>query len=135
MQIGVGNLNSRVLWYDGSNKGIFNKIACFLVVFPLFSKIRQIFSDFWFWVGNKKLKEFYIFRGSVEANTAGVAIVMRIPFLVLVNILPSYFLLPVVFFYHKLFDKILLWRKFCEPVHFIELNRTLKRKRVNLAAG
>jgi len=102
LKIGAWKLNGRVFWYDVSNKGIFNKIACFLGGVSLFSKIRQILSDF-FWVGNNKLKEFYIFLWTI------LAITVRIRFLILVNICPSKFLLTI--FYPELFDKIPLWRK------------------------
>jgi len=49
-------------------------------------------------MGNNKLKDFIYLGSAQKANTAGLAIVMRIPFLVLVNIFPSHFLYPVFFF-------------------------------------
>ena len=48
-------------------KGFSMRLLALLGVFPIFSKIRQVFSDFWFWVGNNKLKEFYIFRISIKS--------------------------------------------------------------------
>ena len=36
LKIGTWNLYGKVLWYDVSHKGTFNKIACFLGVFSLF---------------------------------------------------------------------------------------------------
>ena len=35
------------------------RLLGFLGLFSLFTKFRQIFLDFWFWVDSNKLKEFY----------------------------------------------------------------------------
>ena len=111
MKIGAWNLYGRVGWCIVSNKVILNKIACFLGDVSPFSKNKAKFSQMFGFVWVNKLKEFCIFKISIKANTASVVIFMEIPFLVLVNIGPSHFLLPV-FFCHKLYDKIILWRIF-----------------------
>ena len=68
LKIGAWNLYGWTLWYDVSNKWIFNKIAWFFGGVPPFLNIRQIFSGFWLWVGSNKWKEFYIFRISIKSK-------------------------------------------------------------------
>ena len=49
-------------------KGFPIRSLVFWRCFPFFQKMRQIFSNFWFWVGNNKLKEFHICRISIKSK-------------------------------------------------------------------
>ena len=71
--------------------------------FPLFSKIRQIFSGSFLLIGKVKLDETYILKSALKCNSFDVAIGIEIPFFtVFVTIEPGRSLLRLR--HHELFD-------------------------------
>ena len=114
-----------------------------LEVFPLLSKIRQIFSYFWFWVGNNKLKEFYIFRIKTKSQYCRYRNCYE-DFIFSFGEYWSKSLLASSFLITNYLIRFSCDETFFEPVHFIyltikinknKIKRTIKRKSVNLTAG
>jgi len=91
-------------------KGILIRSLAFLKLFLFFSKIRQIFSDIWFWVCKNKLKVFYILRIGNKNQYCWYSNCHENSIFKFGEYSSESLL--TFSFYLKLFDKILLWQIF-----------------------